>query len=45
MTITGWIFLSVSTLSVWSLAIWCYFKVLTTKDPDPLVEPPDGSEQ
>ena len=32
MTPLGWIFLVVSLGSVWSLALWCYYKVLTVKD-------------
>jgi hypothetical protein len=33
MTLLGWIFLIGSLSFVWSLAIWCYYKVLTVKGP------------
>lgn len=29
MTIGGWFMLIGSTVFVWSLAIWCYYRVLT----------------
>jgi hypothetical protein len=28
MTIGGWIFMSVSLVFVWGLAVWCYRRVL-----------------
>lgn len=37
MTILGWIFLTASTVFVWGLTAWCFYKVLT------FVEPPGGS--
>ena len=37
MTPLGWIFLIVSTLFVWGLTGWCFYKVLT------YVEPPGES--
>ncbi|MFN2239102.1 MAG: hypothetical protein ABR524_06895 [Thermoanaerobaculia bacterium] len=39
MTTAGWIFLVVSLTSVWSLAIWCYSRVLRGGDIEP---PPDS---
>ena len=40
MTFGGWVFLTLSTLFVWGLAGWCYYKVFTVKD-DHIVKPPD----
>lgn len=40
MTITGWIFLLVSTAFVWGLTIWCFYKVLTV--PEEIERPPDS---
>lgn len=28
MTTAGWIFMLVSVVSVWTLAIWCYARIL-----------------
>jgi hypothetical protein len=33
MTTAGWIFMLVSLTSAWALAIWCYYRILTTKPP------------
>jgi hypothetical protein len=33
MTTGGWIFMLVSLGFVWTLAIWCYYVLLTTKPP------------
>jgi hypothetical protein len=41
MTLGGWVFLIVSTVFVWGLALWCYVKVFTVKD-DHVVKPPDS---
>jgi hypothetical protein len=40
MNLGGWIFLILSTLFVWGLAGWCFYRVLTVKD-DHVVKPPD----
>jgi hypothetical protein len=37
MTTAGWIFLFVSLGFVWSLTIWCFYRVLTIRE-----EPPDS---
>lgn len=42
MTPLGWIFLLVSITFVWGLTGWCFYKVLTIKDPENLAEPPAG---
>ena len=39
MTPLGWIFLIVSTLFVWGLTGWCFYKVLTYVEPP--AEPSD----
>jgi len=31
----GWVFLIVSLGFVWGLTLWCYYKVLTMKEPPP----------
>lgn len=38
MTALGWLFLAVSLTFVWSLTLWCYYKVLTFEEdpPDPV---------
>jgi len=41
MTFAGWVFLILSLVFVWGLAIWCYVKIFTVKD-DQLVKPPDN---
>jgi hypothetical protein len=41
MTGGGWILLLVSTAFVWSLTIWCYYKVLTAP-PEDFTKPPDS---
>lgn len=41
MTTLGWIFMLTSVGAVWGMTIWCFRKVLTTKD-DSFVEPPDA---
>ena len=33
MTTAGWIFMLVSLTFVWGLAIWSYYKLLSTKPP------------
>ena len=33
MTPAGWLFMIVSLAFVWILTIWCFYKVLTWKDP------------
>ena len=35
MTTGGWLMLIVSLTTVWSLAIWCYYKVLTYDEVPP----------
>lgn len=37
MTPAGWIFLIASLAFVWSLALWCFYRVLSIKE-----EPPDS---
>jgi hypothetical protein len=37
MTSAGWIFLITSLVFVWSLAGWCFYKVLSIRE-----EPPDS---
>lgn len=32
MTTLGWVFLLSSTLFVWGLTGWCYYKVMTVKE-------------
>ncbi len=39
MTLLGWVFLLTSISFVWGLTIWCFYKVLTTKE-EGFVEPP-----
>jgi len=34
MTPLGWIFLLASLSFVWGLAAWCFYRVLTLKDPE-----------
>lgn len=34
MTAAGWVFLIVSLIFVWGLAIWSYWKTLTSPDGD-----------
>lgn len=34
MTIGGWIFMTLSVGFVWTLAGWCYYRVLTTPPGD-----------
>ena len=29
MTVLGWLFLATSTLFVWGLTAWCFYRVLT----------------
>ena len=36
MTFLGWVFLLASLAFVWGLALWCFYRVLTTHE-----EPPD----
>ena len=33
MTPLGWLFMIVSLAFVWILTIWCFYKVLTWRDP------------
>ena len=33
MNTAGWAFMLVSLTFVWGLAIWCYYKLLTTRPP------------
>ncbi len=40
MNIQGWIFLVASTVFVWGLTIWCFYKVLTVRTP--IEKPPDS---
>ena len=41
MTVLGWVFLITSLACVWSLAAWCFYKVLSI-GPRRLDEPPRG---
>jgi hypothetical protein len=41
MRVGGWIMLLGSTAFVWSLTIWCYYKVLTAP-PEDFTKPPDS---
>ncbi|HEX9893559.1 MAG TPA: hypothetical protein VGA78_06525 [Gemmatimonadales bacterium] len=41
MRLGGWILLLGSTALVWSLTIWCYYKVLTAP-PEAFTKPPDS---
>jgi hypothetical protein len=38
MTALGWIFLLTSVTLVWTLTMWCFYKVLSVKEqpPDPV---------
>lgn len=40
MTPLGWVFLLVSLTFVWGLTIWCFYRVLTLKDPETYEVPP-----
>lgn len=42
MTGGGWILMLASTAAVWSLAIWCYYKVLSAPPEEHLTKPPDS---
>lgn len=33
MTTLGWVFLGCSLSFVWGLAIWCYYTILSEKEP------------
>ena len=35
MTTLGWLFLIVSLAFVWSLTLWCFYKVLSFKEEPP----------
>ena len=35
MTSLGWLFLITSLAFVWGLALWCFYKVLTIREPPP----------
>ena len=39
MTLGGWIFLISSTLFVWCLTAWCFYKVLTLPPDHDVAEP------
>lgn len=40
MNALGWLFLILSTVFVWGLTIWCFYKVLTVRTP--IEKPPDS---
>lgn len=40
MTLGGWLFLIVSTVFVWGLTAWCFYRVLTA--PADTTPPPDS---
>lgn len=42
MTSGGWITLLISTAAVWSLAIWCYWRVLSAPPDEDISRPPDS---
>jgi hypothetical protein len=42
MTPGGWTTLIASTVAVWGLAIWCYYRVLTAPPEEGIQEPPDS---
>jgi hypothetical protein len=42
MTPGGWLTLLVSTAFVWSLAIWCYYRILTAPPEETIIKPPDS---
>lgn len=42
MTTGGWTTLLISTVAVWTLAIWCYWKVLSAPPDDDISQPPDS---
>ncbi len=39
----GWFTLIISTVFVWSLAIWCYYRILTAAPEEPEVTLPPES--
>lgn len=42
MTTAGWLFMICSIGSVFALAGWCYWKVLTDPEPDDEAAPPES---
>ena len=38
----GWITLLISTAAVWTLAIWCYWKVLSAPQDGDITPPPES---
>ena len=43
MTILGWLFLGASTVFVWGLTIWCFYRVLTEHEEPDVTPPPAGT--
>lgn len=44
MTVGGWIFLVLSLGFVWSLALWCFHRVLTAPPADSVLANPDAED-
>jgi hypothetical protein len=42
MELGGWLMMLGSTAFVWSLAVWCYYKVLSAPPEGHVVKPPDS---
>jgi len=40
----GWLTLILSTALVWSLALWCYYRVFTAPPEEITPEPPDPTK-
>jgi hypothetical protein len=38
----GWLTLVLSLALVWGLALWCYYRVLTSPPEEEVVKPPDS---
>ena len=42
MRTSGWVTMLISTAAVWSLAIWCYYRVLTAPAEEKITQPPES---